>query len=88
MSKNHVTPLHEAAHNEDLHLVKLLLDHNANVYARNSHGLTARQLVPSSISTCKVYLQEWESKYLNNFWNNFRIFVTMLFMSEHQHIER
>uniref|UniRef100_A0A0B7AHT9 SOCS box domain-containing protein n=2 Tax=Arion vulgaris TaxID=1028688 RepID=A0A0B7AHT9_9EUPU len=56
----HQTPLHEAARSQDVEFLELLLAHGANVYACNSRGLTARQLVPSSTSSCKILLQEWE----------------------------
>ncbi|XP_005093370.1 ankyrin repeat and SOCS box protein 13 [Aplysia californica] len=60
VSKTHQTPLHEAARSQDLPLVHMLLEHGADVYARDSQGCTARQLVPCSTSLCKLYLQEWE----------------------------
>ncbi|CAG5115534.1 unnamed protein product [Candidula unifasciata] len=56
----HQTPLHEAARSQDLEFLELLLAHGANVYSCNNRGLTARQLVPSSTSPCKVLLHEWE----------------------------
>jgi len=57
----HQTPLHEAARSQDFEFLELLLAHGADVYACNSRGYTARQLVPSSTSACKVLLHEWES---------------------------
>ncbi|CAL1534876.1 unnamed protein product [Lymnaea stagnalis] len=61
VTKTHHAPLHEAARCQDHDFVSLLLDHGADVYARNSQGLTPRQLVPSSTSLCKSLLQDWES---------------------------
>ncbi|KAH9508212.1 Ankyrin repeat and SOCS box protein 9 [Bulinus truncatus] len=60
ISKVHHTPLHEAARNQNLELVLLLLEHGANVYAQNNSGFTPRQLVPRAESPCKVQLHEWE----------------------------
>jgi len=61
ISKHHVTPLHEAARGQNITLVTLLLDYGADVYACNSRGQTARQLVPYPTSPCAEYLQQWES---------------------------
>ena len=62
VTKHHLTPLHEAARVQEFEVVKLLLEHGAYVYALNSQGLTARQLVPSSTSPCKALLKDWEGK--------------------------
>lgn len=61
VSHIHQTPLHEAAGNQNIELLELLLAHGANAYACNNRGFTARQLVPNSTSPCYTLLQEWES---------------------------
>lgn len=39
-STNNVTPLHEAVTNKHLSIVKLLVAHGADIYARSSEGKT------------------------------------------------
>ncbi|XP_022316000.2 ankyrin repeat and SOCS box protein 13-like [Crassostrea virginica] len=56
------TPLHEAAHRQDLPLILLLLACGADATARNNNGLRPHDLVPSSTHPAKRALLQWESQ--------------------------
>ncbi|XP_050411714.1 ankyrin repeat and SOCS box protein 13 [Patella vulgata] len=59
-TKIHLTPLHDAARHQDVSFLTLLLNHGADIYARNNHGLLPRDLIRSSTSPAKKLLLFWE----------------------------
>lgn len=61
----HATALHDAARHNNAEMLLLLLEHGANVYARDNQGRTARDLLPTEsdeMSSAKKLLVAWESK--------------------------
>ncbi|XP_048252933.1 ankyrin repeat and SOCS box protein 13-like isoform X1 [Haliotis rufescens] len=56
----HKMPIHDVARLQDCEFLSLLLEHGANVYARDNHGRSPRDLVPSSTSPAKQLLLHWE----------------------------
>ncbi|XP_060551395.1 ankyrin repeat and SOCS box protein 13-like isoform X2 [Ruditapes philippinarum] len=54
------TPLHLAARQQDIDAVSVLLQFGANTNMTNNYDLTAKDMVPSSTSSIRQILQQWE----------------------------
>ena len=61
-SKMHQVPLHVAAHNNNVAMAALLLDHGAGIYARNNWGRTPLDLAIPMSDTAKL-LVYWQSMF-------------------------
>ncbi|KAL3875811.1 hypothetical protein ACJMK2_033726 [Sinanodonta woodiana] len=55
-TKIHNTALHDVARLQDCDFICLLLEHGADVYARDNHGNQAKDLIPSSTSLSRQLL--------------------------------